>query len=447
MIILDKPWRRELFALIVAAATLVLLGIWVGYPLEVLVVGAVCYLGWQLAQLFRLNLWLESPKHHKPPVAVGVWRSVLNAVEQLRERGRKRKRKLERMLRGFQESTSALPDATIVLNDRGEAEWWNSVATGMLGFERKKDQGRRIDELISDPVFRSYLAQGDYGRPLKMPAPVNDSVNLEIRIVPYSKGKRLLQARDISRLQQLETVRRDFVANVSHEMRTPLTVIHGYLESMCESKKGSLKDWEHVVDQMRQQTDRMQHIVEDLLLLSRLESNEQTKGQTAVDAPGLLESIRSEAISLSGGGHRIELEADHSIWIYGNGRELESAFSNLVFNAVRYTPEGGRIVLRWWGDEEGAHFQVRDSGPGIESKHIPRLTERFYRVDVGRSRRSGGTGLGLAIVKHVVTCHGGRLKIESELGKGSAFTCCFPASLARRMEQLEDRRMAAPAVG
>ena len=271
-----------------------------------------------------------------------------------------------------------------------------------------------------------------------MPSPVDDNINLEMRIVPYGKGKRLLQARDISRLQQLETVRRDFVANVSHEMRTPLTVIHGYLEAMGEYKGGELAAWQQVINQMQQQTNRMQRTVEDLLLLSRLENNEQTTGQETVDVVRLLQDIVSESRDLSRDAHRIELQATRSLRLYGNPNELDSAFSNLVFNAVRYTPAGGSIDLRWWhSEEDGPCFSVSDTGIGIAAQHIPRLTERFYRVDVGRSRRSGGTGLGLAIVKHVLVRHGGHLKIESEPGRGSTFTCCFPPWRVRSSRRAE----------
>ena len=427
-------WRREGMALAMAMICITLLGYWAGLTLEFLSVALAGYLVWQMRQIYRFTRWLDSPKHFPQPAPLGIWLPLLQAVASLRERGRKRKRKLSRMLSRFQESTGALPDATVVLNDQGEVEWYNGAARGMLGLSRQRGIGRRIDELMKDPVFHSYLLNGDYSRPLKMPSPVDHNINLEVRIVPYGKGKRLLQARDISRLQQLETVRRDFVANVSHEMRTPLTVIHGYLEAMGESGGAELADWQHVIGQMRQQTNRMQRTVEDLLLLSRLENDEQTVGQESVDVIQLLRDILYESKNLSGEEHRIDLEASQSLSLFGNASELDSAFSNLVFNAVRYTPAGGAIRLHWWSDQDDAPcFSVSDTGIGIASEHIPRLTERFYRVDVGRSRRSGGTGLGLAIVKHVMVRHGGYLKIESEPGKGSTFTCCFPKSRVRNV--------------
>jgi two-component system phosphate regulon sensor histidine kinase PhoR len=296
-------------------------------------------------------------------------------------------------------------------------------------------QGKPIDQLLSDPIFRSFLATGDFSRPLQMPAPVDDSIMLEVRIVPYGKGNLLLQARDITRLAQLETIRRDFVANVSHEMRTPLTVIHGYLETLADSGDRGLQPWLQIVNQMQQQSSRMQRIVEDLLLLSRLESTHQTERQEIVDVAALLAALKEEAEGLSGEqGHVIVLEVEPDLKIEGSTSELDSAFSNLVFNAVRYTPAGGEIRMRWWLEEEGGPcFSVTDTGIGIQAEHIPRLTERFYRVDVGRSRQSGGTGLGLAIVKHVLIRHDARLEIESEPGKGSTFTCRFPVSAISEM--------------
>lgn len=346
----------------------------------------------------------------------------------MRVRGQKRKRKLRHLLSGFHKSTQALPDATIVFNDKGQVEWGNIVARQVIGLERKRDRGRMINDLIPDPKFQDYYAAANYKHPLQITSPVNDSIRLDVRIVPYGKAKFLLQARDVTRLQQLETVRKDFVANVSHEMRTPLTVIHGYLESMGESGDAGLDAWQNAIQQMRQQTGRMQRIVGDLLLLSRLEGPGNTDGKECVDVPGILEMIKDEAQTLSGGQHQITADIDRNLKLQGCISELESAFSNLVFNAVRYTPAEGSIYLRWWASKRGPCFLVKDTGIGIDPKHIPRLAERFYRVDVGRSRQSGGTGLGLAIVKHVLTRHDAQLKIESEPGKGSSFRCNFPES-------------------
>ncbi|AKH20743.1 phosphate regulon sensor histidine kinase PhoR [Sedimenticola thiotaurini] len=424
---LAEAWRSELIAVGLFALLLISVGLGAGQLLPVIWAGLTLYFGWHLYQLVRFSRWLVKPKRHPRPHPFGIWSAVMRRVDDLSGRGQKRKRKLNRLLSGFLESTGALPDATLVLNDEGKLDWWNSVAAEFFGLERKRDKGAVIDDLIADPIFLSYLHGGNYARPLQMPAPVNANISLEVRVAPYGKGKRLLQARDITRLHQLEIVRRDFVANVSHEIRTPLTVVHGYVETMQESDEAFLGPWKQILNQMHVQTVRMQRIVDDLLLLSRLETRASNEGQGVVGIYPILRGILEAARQLSGDdGHRISLDADDRLRLVGNGHELESAFTNLVFNAVRYTPAGGEIQIRWWLSGNGPCFSVADSGIGIAPEHIPRLTERFYRVDVGRSRESGGTGLGLAIVKHVLTRHDGQLLVESEPGKGSVFTCRFP---------------------
>lgn len=428
---LTGAWRRELAGICAGLLLLLLSGLWMGQTVLFLLAGTLLYLLWNLIQFYRLSLWLGQPKHTARPGGVGIWQEILRAVDGLRARDRKRKRKLERMLGGFRESTNALPDATVVLNDRSEVQWWNSAAVRMLGLKRKRGKGALIVDIMNDPVFHRYLLRGDYTHPLQVSAPVAEKIKLEVRIVPYGKGKRLFQARDITRLLQLETVRQDFVANVSHEMRTPLTVVHGYLETMETSEGGALAGWDKVIAQMRQQTGRMQSIVEDLLLLSRLENDEGFPGQESMDVPGMLERLLGEVLEMSQGQHRVHLELQDDLWLHATPSEIESAFSNLVFNAVRYTPAGGVITLRWGKREQAPCFSVEDTGIGIEAEHIPRLTERFYRVDVSRSRQSGGTGLGLAIVKHVLIRHGGHLEIVSTPGKGSLFSCLFPEGRAR----------------
>lgn len=341
----------------------------------------------------------------------------------------KPKKRLLWLLEGFQESTDALPDATVVLDDNGKILWWNAAATEILGLDRKAHKLGPIDAVIHDPVFHRCLDAEDYHQPLQIPAPSGLGITLELRIVPYGRGKRLLQARDITRLQQLETVRRDFVANVSHEMRTPLTVVHGYLEMLVDTEDERLAPWRPIISQMHKQTSRMQRIVEDLLLLARLDASDNPENQERVEILPLLASIREEALELSSDDqHQISLEAQPGLNLTGNNLELHSAFANLVYNAVRYSPPRSLIEMCWRMEKSGPCFSVQDRGIGIERQHLPRLTERFYRVDVGRSRQSGGTGLGLAIVKHVLNRHGGQLLIESEVGQGSTFSCCFSAS-------------------
>jgi len=345
----------------------------------------------------------------------------------LRQKHKKRKRKISKILSEFRESTSALPDATVVLDSHQAVQWWNEKADENLGFNRGSCRGKHIRKLLKDPVFHAYLDAGDYTQPIQIPAPLDDGITLEVRIVPFGKGKLLLQARDITRLAHLETIRSDFVANVSHEMRTPLTVVHGYLESMIHSKDEGLNQWQKIIEQMYQQSARMQRVVEDLLLISRLESEKDKRTLERFDVRTLLSAIKDEATTLSGSKeHKITLVVEGDTSFVGVFSEIDSAFSNLVSNAVRYTPAGGDIHIRWWHEDGNPCFSVTDSGIGIDKEHIPRLTERFYRVDVGRSRGSGGTGLGLAIVKHVLLRHGSELQITSKPGKGSTFMCCFP---------------------
>ncbi|MEJ1338552.1 MAG: phosphate regulon sensor histidine kinase PhoR [Candidatus Sedimenticola sp. (ex Thyasira tokunagai)] len=424
-----RAWRAELVVVGSVAVLLALPAILIDQLLTTLLSALFLYLCWHIYQLYRFSLWLENPKRNARPYAVGIWQTLIDRVDLLHARARKRKRKLSKMLSGLLESTGALPDATLVLNEKGGAEWWNSVAAEVLGLKRKRDKGVSIDKLVHDPVFHSYLSKGDYGLPLQIPSPVNERTSLEVRVVPYGKGKRLLQARDITRLNQLEIMRRDFVANVSHEIRTPLTVVHGYIETMQDCQDEAFAQWKGIFQQMAQQTNRIQHIVEDLLLLARLESGSGPSRESVVSMKALVDTIVDGARQLSGEkAHRFTLNVDDQLMLVGHGPELESAFSNLVYNAVRYTPENGEITISWVQTDSGPCFSVTDTGIGIAPEHIPRLTERFYRVDVGRSRQSGGTGLGLAIVKHVLSHHETLLKVESTPGEGSTFSCCFPNS-------------------
>ncbi len=424
----DQAWWEELVRIGFFSLMLTALGLLFGNLHLYLLVGGGLYLTWHLYQVYRLSRWLEADKRSKPPFAIGIWKHINSTLSAIRSQGRGRKRKLNKMLNSFLESTGALPDAIVILNSDGRVEWWNGVAAEVLGLNRS-DRGNPLSSAITDPIFNHYLQAEDFRRPLQMPAPVDEAISLEVRVVPYGKGKLLMQARDITRLHQLEVVRRDFVANVSHEIRTPLTVVKGYLETMQDSDDDALVGWRPILGQMQQQTSRIQSIVADLLLISRLETGDAKERQGVVAVAELLRGVVQQAEELSGDqAHRIDLDVDGRLSIVGHGQELESAFSNLIFNAVRYTPAGGQITVRWWLSGSGPHLSVVDTGVGVEAAHIPRLTERFYRVDVGRSREKGGTGLGLAIVKHVLSRHDAHLDIESEPNRGSTFTCCFSHS-------------------
>lgn len=407
----------------------VLFGLAVGQLGWSLAVGLGVMLAWQYRQQLRLLDWLRNGRMKSPPDLEGIAGEVVYDIYRQYQRDRRRKKKLAKVLNRFYESSSALPDATVILGENGEIEWFNDAAKRLLGLRSGQDVGRRIGNFIRHPAFVDFLARGDYSEALELPSPMDESLQLSIRVVPYGKNQRLLSARDVTRIARLEQMRRDFVGNVSHELRTPLTVITGYLEALTDGQDTDPGQVTASLKQMQSQAERMRRIVEDLLMLSRLETRDANGREDAeVPVPALLASLEEEARILSGDKHHdIQLTMDASLWLRGGSAELHSAFSNLVSNAVRYTPPGGRIRIRWYHDEDGAHYAVEDTGIGIEPQHIPRLTERFYRVDTARSRASGGTGLGLAIVKHVLRRHDASLRIESTPGEGSRFIADFPA--------------------
>lgn len=408
-----------------------LLGGLAGQLLPALLIAVAGALVWQLWQLYRLERWLlDDDKEIGPPRAGLVWEGVASHIDRLRRQNRKRKRKFSRLLEQFQQATAALPDAAVILGEDDKVVWCNSASQPLLGLVPGRDVGLPVANLLRYPGFVAFLAQRRQGDSVEFHSPVDDTLVLNARIVPYGKKQRLLLATDITRVRRLEQMRRDFIANVSHELRTPLTVVVGYLETLLDSDSPALEAWWQPLRGMRQQAGRMLHIIEDLLMLARLESQKDRPPGKPVAVPALLADITDDAIALSGDqNHRIDLTAESRLWILGCEKELRSAFSNLVFNAVRYTPAGGKVEIRWYADDRGIHLAVEDNGEGIAPQHIPRLSERFYRINRDRSRGSGGTGLGLSIVKHVLNNHGGQLRIASELGKGSVFVCEFPSEL------------------
>lgn len=418
-----------------------LVGLVSGYLAAALAVGLAILLAVYLRQLARLEPWMRGARSIEPDNLTGICGDLYYHHARLRRRNRRHRRQLSQALERFNETAAALPDATVVLGERGEIRWLNDAAARDLGLRRPEDLARRIDNLIRTPAFGAYLHGEDYDERLQMPCPEDDERVLSVAIVPYGENQKLLVAQDVTRLIRLEQMRRDFVANVSHELKTPLTVLAGYLETIGTNGDPSLKRWKRSLELMQQQTERMTNIVNDLLFLSRLETKRLSVNQP-VDVPQLIDAIRIEAEALSRRApkpHRIFAEADASLWLYGDESELRSAFANLVYNAVHYSPEGGEIRITWRAQGGRPRFSVQDQGVGVPPQQIPRLTERFYRVDESRSRRTGGTGLGLAIVKHVLTHHQAELEVESELGKGSTFTCVFPPEkLIRRDDDVHD---------
>ncbi|MCX2840973.1 phosphate regulon sensor histidine kinase PhoR [Microbulbifer thermotolerans] len=402
-------------------------GVASGQWLLSITLGLAVYLSWVLWQYRRFYRWLINGRRGPAPTAFGIWGEISDDFYRIQRRHRREKQKLHAMLRRVQDSTSALREGIVALEDDGNLAWWNPAAGDLLGLQ-PGDAGQPLVNFVRDPGFVNYLQQGTAGahEPLTMPAPGDDTRILQLEVTHYGQDEALVIVRDITRLHKLEQMRRDFVANVSHELRTPLTVIAGYLETL-EASGQAPQGWQRPLTQMREQTARMTSLVNDLLLLARLETSERDSGRERVAVGELIGRVAREARSFSGGRHEISVDCQGDTTITGDANELHSAFANLALNAVKYSPDGGPIQLRWRVDENGGHFSVTDSGIGIDPIHIPRLTERFYRVDAGRSRESGGTGLGLAIVKHVLLRHSAELSISSVPGRGSTFTLHFPA--------------------
>lgn len=385
---------------------------------------------WQLRQLRRYLWWVEKGDWSNAPSVSGMWGDVYTHFYRMVQRNRRRKRMLLDIVNRFRESALALPDATVTLNEDGGIVWWNEMARRLFGLKSGHDVGQRIDNLLRHPTFTHYYQNADFQEAVEIPSPVHPQITLSVRVIRYGNKELLLVGQDVTRLHRLEQTRQDFVANVSHELRTPLTVVGGYVETLLDSELGRDPRWQRSLEQMSQQTSRMTAIVDDLLYLTKLETQAVPVRKTAVNVAALLHSVHSEAEVLKKPGSaqfKFSVQADEQVWLLGDEAELHSALSNIVVNAIRYSPKGGEIVLSWYRDEEGGKLSVSDQGIGIPAADIPRLTERFYRVDNSRSRHSGGTGLGLSIVKHVLVHHDATLSVRSEVNKGSTFTCVFPS--------------------
>ncbi len=383
------------------------------------------YLLWQMLQLFRLHRWLESGQSGRLPRTYGIWGAVFAETRRLQQRSFRHQHKLQGIINRIQDSTAALQDAVLMVDSHGNLEWWNKAAQRFLGLRSPVDVGQPVTNLIRDPAFKTYFDTADYREPLTMASPVNPRIHLQFNITQFGRRDRLFLVHDVTRLKQLEQMRKDFVANVSHELRTPLTVLSGYVETMAMAEDQLPPRWGRILGQMAEQSKRMEAIIKDLLTLSRLETS-GTEQPAAVDIRALLQQITADARALSQErGHTISLSCDGPAALEGYRDELRSAFSNLVFNAVKYTPDGGEVTVHWQWHNGRPCFCVTDNGIGIDAHHIPRLTERFYRADPSRNKDTGGTGLGLAIVKHVLLRHDGELEISSTPGKGSRFCCAF----------------------
>jgi two-component system phosphate regulon sensor histidine kinase PhoR len=375
----------------------------------------------------RLANWLRSPSTEDMPDDEGTWGDIYAHLHRILREQSAGRASLSHALWRFRQAGEAMPDGVLVLDSDDRIEWMNPSAEEHFGLTFKRDRGQAVTNLIRHPAFVDYLAAQHYGEPLQLRGLGEADRVLSVQLVPYGQHEKLLLSRDVSRWERLEAMRRDFIANVSHELRTPLTVLRGFLETLTDAREADEKLYRRSLELMTGQAERMQRLVEDLLMLSRLEDSRYPLKDEPVDVPALLHGVLADAEGLNRGTHRIDSRIE-PVWLLANREEVASAFSNLVTNAIRYTPPGGDILVTW-GMEGGAPtLRVRDNGEGIAPEHIPRLTERFYRVDRSRSRSSGGTGLGLAIVKHVLQRHQGHLEIESEVGRGSTFSCVFPAT-------------------
>jgi two-component system phosphate regulon sensor histidine kinase PhoR len=385
-----------------------------------------CLYAVQIYFLGALGNWLSHPSLGEIPDGFGVWSEVFARVHRWHRAGEIGQRRLIENEERFRRTISALPDGIILVDAALQIEWCNPVAERHLAISLRADQGLRLTNLVRDPRLVAYMTSGRFDTELVLRPLGNPTMILSLGVIEFEPARSIVITRDITQSERVDAMRRDFVANVSHELRTPLTVIKGFLESFADAGDELGPVRQHHLRLMDEQAERMHRLIEDLLMLSRLES-ESPNTEDTVDIVQLAREVADEARTLSNRRHEISVDVAPT-WVRGSRDELRSAFGNLVSNAIRYTPGGGQVRIRWESTPDGGKFQVIDSGIGIAPEHMPRLTERFYRVEKSRSRETGGTGLGLAIVKHVLLRHDGRLEIQSEVGVGSTFSAWLPKS-------------------
>src|SRR5690625_988825 len=425
---MTRSWVGELWILALLLLVALAAGLLLGHSGWFVVLALAVFLLRWFRQLSRLDRWLAS-RRLNPPEASGIWGHVFDQYHLLRQRQFKSKKRLTQVIHEFRESTAAMPDGTLVLNDRFQILWCNRAANRLLGLVSRSDLGQPVTNLIRSPSLAAYLEAGSFGQAIEIRSPLDESRTLMLQLVPYGKQQFLLIVRDVTRLVRLQAMRRDFVANASHELRSPLTVLTGYLDLLTSSNELG-PDWEKPLAEMQSQCQRMTSLLNDLLELSRLETDEaDARLDEVINITWLIERISATTQTVDQNAHALEFELASGLNLRGVEVEIYSAFSNLIVNALRYSPEGKPVTVRWYAGEEGsAVFEVADQGVGIDHKHLPFITQRFYRVDSSHSRRQDGTGLVLAIVKHVLKRHGAELDVESTPGQGSTFRCHFPAN-------------------
>jgi two-component system phosphate regulon sensor histidine kinase PhoR len=429
---LSQPAWQQIASIAVTVLVAAALGFVFGHTALAVAIALAILLALQVRNLMRFEHWLRHRTVESPPDMNGLWGQVVATTSRIYRRKVFHKRRVLALLREFRRMTAAMPDGAILLGPNREILWLNRTAGNWLDLRRKIDHGIRVDNLVRHPALVEYLEKGGNTAPPRIHLPKQGDRWLEFHLVRSSdSAQQLLIVRDVTSEARLESMRKDFVANASHELRSPLTVISGYLDALADDTALD-EAWREPVMEMRRQSDRMLGIVQDLLELSKLEAESGEAAHTPVDVGGMLALIRKDVMARPEHPGTVNLQLDSNASLLGSEIGLHSVFSNLISNAVKYTPAEGSIHIRWWVDGSGGHVSVRDTGIGIPPEHLPRLTERFYRVDAGRSRRLGGSGLGLAIVKHGLQRHDGRLEIHSEEGKGSTFTCHFPVSRVQR---------------
>lgn len=414
---------KDLLLLIIATILAAIISLFIGHFLYLLLAICVVYSLRQAFLLHQMEQWLISGGKSNYPTNNGAWGEIYHHIFRLKKANKKRKKQLRLIIEQFRQSTAALPDAVVVLGEHGEISWFNNAAKNTLGL-RKKDIGQRLSNLVRTPAFVEFLSNKDPASVLSIKAPMNERITLQLKIVSYAKNAHLLVAHDVTFLKNIERMRKDFVDNISHELRTPLTVLKGYLETLTDMDDNRSPLLSHSLQQMNNQTLRMQYLADDLLLLANLET---TKTQHAcVEVDPLLKQLCQESSVLEQLNSRIELFIDTDINIMGDAQELRGAFSNLIVNALKYSAEDSIVTVRWYQSNENLVLDITDRGEGIPEHEIPKITERFYRANAQRNHETHGTGLGLAIVKHTLSRHDSQLQIRSELGKGSCFSCIFP---------------------
>ena len=421
---MSESARKFVIGVLMFLAAGALIGWFYGQLLWGLLAAALLALVWQIRQLLSFDRALKTENFDSFRVGDGIWEQIFSRFRYERERGVRNKAEYRQLLREVRMSTNAMPDGAVVLDANNEIVACNRAAKGLAGLKRKKDKGQRIDNMLRDPKLIGLIDSGDFQQDVEIPSPVKDGDWINCRVVPYGAEQKLLLLRDVTERIRLSKMRRDFVANASHELRSPLTVISGYLDALSDA--GDLPaDWAKPVTQMRNQSLRMKQILAEMLELSQLEGAGSASRDENIDVVQLLNNVRID-FDRPADAAEIKVNVESSATLLGRKAEIESVIVNLLSNALRYTPQSGEINLTWRSSSDGAELIVTDTGDGIDPEHIPRLTERFFRVDRGRSRGEGGIGLGLAIVKHVLIRHDAELEIKSEPGSGSEFRCVFP---------------------